>query len=210
MVKTPGRPGRKPRLAKQGQRVSLGLKVTPEIKNRLDAAAELNGRTQSQEAEVRLQQSFRTEDLRDQVLELAFGRIDGDTLFSVFGEILKTAAEVSRLVSDAEHWLDDPATRDAVGTLLRFLVSGLDESPETESPPMKAELLLRQTVVRAMTTPEWLAERRERLGPHAGLIEARVRKLQRQYEAGPKVVISTTIAPLEINNECEAAEPPQL
>lgn len=50
--------GRKAIVAEQGKRVSLGLKVTPDIKNKLDAAARANGRTQSQEAEARLERSF--------------------------------------------------------------------------------------------------------------------------------------------------------
>jgi hypothetical protein len=58
----PSRPGRKPRVANRGQRPSLGLKVTPEIKNKLDAAAKENGRTQSQEAESRIEQTFHDDD----------------------------------------------------------------------------------------------------------------------------------------------------
>lgn len=50
--------GRKALIAEPGKRVSLGLKVTSETKNKLDAAARANGRTQSQEAEYRLQKSF--------------------------------------------------------------------------------------------------------------------------------------------------------
>jgi hypothetical protein len=53
-----GRPARTP---KPGERVSLGLKVTPTVKTRIDALARQNGRTQSQEAELRLEQSFRDE-----------------------------------------------------------------------------------------------------------------------------------------------------
>ena len=89
-------PGRKPRPANQGQRVSLGLKVTPKIKNQLDAAAKLNGRTQSQEAEVRLENSFRNEHVLDEVIDLHFGRSNGDLLLSLFGAVLSTATEVSR------------------------------------------------------------------------------------------------------------------
>ena len=48
------RRGRKAQTAGPGERVSLGLKVTPETKNKLDKAAKANGRTQSQEAEARI------------------------------------------------------------------------------------------------------------------------------------------------------------
>jgi hypothetical protein len=50
-----GRPTKTP---EPGKKVSLGLKVTADIKNKLDMAARVSGRTQSQEAELRLERSF--------------------------------------------------------------------------------------------------------------------------------------------------------
>ncbi|MGO7259023.1 hypothetical protein ACCT32_36365, partial [Rhizobium brockwellii] len=50
--------GRPIKEAEPGKRVSLGLKVTAAIKSKLDKAAREVGRTQSQEAEVRLERSF--------------------------------------------------------------------------------------------------------------------------------------------------------
>jgi hypothetical protein len=55
-----GRPTKPP---KPGARVSLGLRVTSEIKEKLDAAARRTGRSQSQEAEIRLERSFEREGL---------------------------------------------------------------------------------------------------------------------------------------------------
>ena len=54
-----GRPSKAPR---KGARNSLGLRVTAETKNRLEAAAAASGRSQSQEVEFRLERSFRKED----------------------------------------------------------------------------------------------------------------------------------------------------
>lgn len=65
-----GRPTKAPQT--EG-RVSLGLRVSAEIKRRLDAAAEVSGRSQSQEAEFRLERSFERQGLLREVLELAFG-----------------------------------------------------------------------------------------------------------------------------------------
>ena len=62
---------RKPKFT---QRVSLGLRVTAEVKERLDAAAERKGTSQSTEAAVRLEQSFDRESLLTEVLVLAYGR----------------------------------------------------------------------------------------------------------------------------------------
>lgn len=63
-----GRPTKSP----EGERVSLGLRVTADIKRRLDAAAEASGRSQSQEAEFRLERSFDRQGLLEEVLFLAY------------------------------------------------------------------------------------------------------------------------------------------
>jgi hypothetical protein len=65
----PRRPRGRPTV---GERVPLGLRVTPELKRRLDAAAEQSGRSQSQEAEFRLERTFDRENLLPQVLSLAY------------------------------------------------------------------------------------------------------------------------------------------
>lgn len=54
-----GRPRNKP--VKPGDRVQLSLRVTPSLKHSLDAAASHSGRSQSQEAEFRLERSFSEE-----------------------------------------------------------------------------------------------------------------------------------------------------
>jgi hypothetical protein len=50
-----GRPTKRP---KSGQRVPLGLRVTPEMKTRLERAATKRGRSLSQEAELMLERSL--------------------------------------------------------------------------------------------------------------------------------------------------------
>jgi hypothetical protein len=53
--------GRPPKAAPPGKRVALGLKVTSEIKQRLDEEARKNGRTQSQQAELMIERAFQQE-----------------------------------------------------------------------------------------------------------------------------------------------------
>lgn len=55
--------GRPLKIAVLGKRYSLGLKVTGDIKRRLDQEARSSGRTQSQEAEYRLERSFWLDDM---------------------------------------------------------------------------------------------------------------------------------------------------
>jgi hypothetical protein len=58
MGKRLGRPMKPPT---PGQRVPLGLRTTAETKRKLEAAAIESGRSISQEAELRLEQSFERE-----------------------------------------------------------------------------------------------------------------------------------------------------
>jgi hypothetical protein len=66
--------GRPTKPAKQGEKATLSLRVTADLKRRLDAAGGLAGRNLSEEAERRLDTSFRAADMLDQALDLAFGQ----------------------------------------------------------------------------------------------------------------------------------------
>lgn len=59
-----GRPFKAPQ---DGERVMLGLRVSAELKRMLDAAAMKSGRSQAQETELRLKQTFDSEALSDKV-----------------------------------------------------------------------------------------------------------------------------------------------
>jgi hypothetical protein len=113
MAETTRKRGRKAKPASQGARVSLGLKVTPEIKNRLDAEAKRNGRTQSQEAEVRLENSFRYRDALSEVLGLRYGEPIA-ALTILIGDIMDRGRSVASMTRAHEKWLDDQETFDWV------------------------------------------------------------------------------------------------
>ena len=190
-----GEQHRKRRL-KDEKRIPLNLRTAPVIRQQLEAAAARSGRSLSQESELRLQQTFRDERVFDETVDLHFGRIGGDLLIGVVGAVFTAAREVCR-TQHIEYWLDDAALQREAATTLRFLIGGEHPKPEPEVTPTVAELLMRQIVLRIMTSDSWVAQRRERLGPYADLIEARVRDLQERYESGPKVVISTISVPIE-------------
>lgn len=89
--------GRPPKIpSEEGRRVSLGLRVTPTTKLRLDKAAAISGRSQSQEAELRLEHSFARE---DRFPKLA-GDIYGDTLA---GAVLATGKALNLLGKIAHY-----------------------------------------------------------------------------------------------------------
>jgi hypothetical protein len=124
-----GRPGRQPA---EGERVKLGLRVTPSMKKKLDEAAASSGRSQSQEAELRLERSFERQHMLKESLSLAYGPEAAGILLTL-GMIMEAAgrshmwasawADVpsrahlydvhseqwNRLISST--WTDDPASR---------------------------------------------------------------------------------------------------
>lgn len=70
MEKKRARMGRPTKPPSPGERVSLGLRVTADIKRKLDEAAEQSGRSQSQEAELRLERSFELEHFEASIAEM--------------------------------------------------------------------------------------------------------------------------------------------
>ena len=84
-----GRPTRPP---KPGERVTLGLRVTAELKNRIEGAANEKGRSLSQEAEFRLERSFDREELLPEVLTLAYGKSLANVLIAKRHQLVKLHA----------------------------------------------------------------------------------------------------------------------
>jgi TraY domain len=134
-----GRPGREP---VEGERVKLGLRVTAELKRRLDAAAEASGRSQSQEAEYRLERSFERNDLLIDALILRYGRTHAGILL-VLASMMQTVGTshlaISRRASlkppflHAGTWTDDHASLEmgliaGIACLAEFW---LQQSPES-------------------------------------------------------------------------------
>ncbi|MGY3489626.1 putative transcriptional regulator [Bradyrhizobium sp. USDA 4011] len=72
--------GRPIKPAAKGTRVSLGLKVRPEVKKKIDEAAQKSGRTQSQEAEALIEHAlapyFMLEAMRATLAEIEKGNIE--------------------------------------------------------------------------------------------------------------------------------------
>jgi hypothetical protein len=86
-----GRPRKREREA--GEKVHLGIRVTPDMKRRLEEVAHYNGRSQTQEAELRLERSFAREDLLVDALYLRYSREAAGVVLAV-GEIMNTVGVV--------------------------------------------------------------------------------------------------------------------
>jgi hypothetical protein len=175
----PGRPAREPH---PGERVGLSLRVTPETKLSLEVAATTSGRSLSQEAEFRLEQSFRPARFRAEILETAFGP-QGAALMLLLGRLMRHSPGY-RNVSIESDWLDDPDAFAHAETEIQTALSVLrppgDPLPQT-MPHAKnmAEMTMRDLAEAAddQRYPRtWAADLREGLGT------AVVRRLERWVE----------------------------
>lgn len=111
------RAGRPLKPAETGKRVSLGLKVTSDIKRRLDAVAQRNGRTQSQEAEARLERTFWDEQMVA-VWNMTHGDMDIERLLRV--------EQCARYLISSNAWVGDT---DGIEANLTELNRLLNEAP---------------------------------------------------------------------------------
>jgi hypothetical protein len=160
-------PGRKPQPPQPGTRVSLGLKVTPDIKTKLDGSAQESGRTQSQEAEARLERSFGEADALDRAMVLAYGA-DNGPLLHLIGEVL-------RVVTPYGGWLNEEAAVEVVSDGLAHLLNRLrapsdvvvaDDGVERRIDSLLFDLGYDGSEHRPSDNPRarWAAEKRKRFG----------------------------------------------
>lgn len=124
MGKPGKRIGRPTKAPKSGERVPLGLRVTAETKRKLDAAAKKAVRSQSQEAEFRLEQSFNHDDtfggpeLRRYALLMA-------AAFSIGGSKQAHPKQIAEWINDRDAFA--AAVVSVLSSLLKFMP---DATPE--------------------------------------------------------------------------------
>jgi hypothetical protein len=136
-----GRPTKK---AKPGTKASLGLKVTATLKARLEEAAAESGRTQSQEAEYRLERSFDRLNLLREVLELGYGRelaglvqTIGDTAIRVAWSARGVMFVYDRAKAEKvsiDQCLSDPWIFDEVASAVAILLKHLAPTGDAQPP----------------------------------------------------------------------------
>ena len=120
-----GRPTKAPN---PGTRVALGLKVTPDIKRRLDEEARKNGRTQSQQAELMIERAF--------AHEAAFGGGEMTRLAYLMASSFAVAGQ--RDAAGRSDWITDPVTYSngvaaVLDALLNGFPNGADKAPALEA-----------------------------------------------------------------------------
>jgi len=134
----------KPRLgrpAKFGERLPLGLRVTPVLKKKLNDASNAGGRSLSQETEIRLEHSFSTTNVLLEALDLAYGRRWTGLLLALaqVAQITGTrAVAVSQSeFNGCEDWVLDPYSYDQVVSAINVVLEAFRPSgaiPDTPPP----------------------------------------------------------------------------
>jgi predicted transcriptional regulator len=102
----------KARAAAPAKRLPLSLRVTPQLKAKLDAAAAETGRSQTQEIEFRLEQSFDRTELIFDAVKLAYGA-EGAGLILLMARAMFDAGRLSGFKNGpaklpGSRWVDDP------------------------------------------------------------------------------------------------------
>ena len=111
------------------KRVPLSLRVTPQLKSKLDAAAVDTGRSQTQEIEFRLEQSFDRTELIFDSMKLAYGaELAG--LLMLIGRAMSGAGRTAGLKANTfqftgEEWLADPFAYDQASNAAVAVLKGL-------------------------------------------------------------------------------------
>jgi hypothetical protein len=118
----PGRPRSRPD-EEPGQFV--GFRAPRELKNRLEATAAQNGRSISTEAQFRLEQSFRNEDV-DRAMDMAYGPQTAGLIEALGLTIRDTVTLSSSPASPLQSgWLSDPSVFASVKAAVDTIFEGL-------------------------------------------------------------------------------------
>jgi hypothetical protein len=121
-----GRPKREP---EPGERVHLGFRVTPDMKNRVEAAAAASGRSISQEAEFRLERSFSD----DSAFSSPEVRLWAHYLAAKFHKEGSFRAREKGSAVDDKQWMADPdCLRTASFEVIDSLIKDMVRQPDAD------------------------------------------------------------------------------
>jgi len=127
-------------------RVPLGLRVTPDIKKRLDDAAKDNGRSQSQEAEMRLEHTFTATNAVLDALDLAYGRRLTGLILAMAHAAQLTGTRAISLSQynfhSGEDWMSDPYAYDQAVKAIETVLEAYRPAGKIKLPPVQPGMRL--------------------------------------------------------------------
>ncbi len=124
------KPGRPPAGPYEGKRKTLSTRITPELRDKLEAASKASGRSLSQEIELRLDRSFET----DVQLHEAFG---GEHLYALARMIAAILALIES--TSGKTWKTDRQTFEEVKAVIDKTLEAL--GPTAPTAPNDQKLL---------------------------------------------------------------------
>jgi hypothetical protein len=123
-----------------GERLPLGLRVTKETKQRLNRASQLSGRSQSQEAEFRLEQSFQATRTLFDALDLAYGRHWTGIVLALAHAAHMTGTRAMAVnhwdFYGAENWVLDPFAYDQAVNAIKAVLEAFRPKGEIKVAPV--------------------------------------------------------------------------
>jgi hypothetical protein len=130
-----GRPKEK---LEPAERVHLGFRVTPEMKERVELAAKVKGRSQSQQAEMLIEYALDRQDLLSGVLRLAYGP-DLAAVLIMLGDAMKIVGEKGGFYTNptpegTQNWLNIPFAFDQAAKAAKYVLEVLRPQGEIEMP----------------------------------------------------------------------------
>jgi hypothetical protein len=142
------------------ERHGLSLRVSRRVREQLEAASRMSGRSLSQEAELRLESALQDERSFRDNLDYVFGR-QGSAVLQMIGFLMREEGD----------WLDDASAFEAMRYRIHYILKavGPPETPPVEDPKiLRAPRQLLQRLFAQSPDPVWFRwsiELRERLGP---------------------------------------------
>jgi hypothetical protein len=184
-----GRPAKPP---PPGEKASLGLRVTAQLKQRLEDEARRQGRSQSEEAEARIELTFIRQELLGEILELTYGRQSAGLLMAI-GEALRTTGGLANamwLLSSGRspeevdlhntdyhgQWLEDPRGFEAAAKSIALVLELL--RPSGDEPAQGADARFKWEGIPRYVAASLLKSFRDKpVGTHWEGIRSRLGKL---------------------------------
>ncbi len=130
-----GRP--RTRQIQPGDRVQLGLRVTPSLKQQIDRYAFDNGRSVSQECEHRLEVAFQFENLLPDTLRLAYGAQLAAILQMMGNAMKETLKYAAKGSMDDRTWAESPYVFDQVRSAVAEVLTACQPRGEIVPPAPK-------------------------------------------------------------------------
>jgi hypothetical protein len=120
------------------QKTTISVRVSGTLKDQLVAATAKNDRSQSQEAEIRLEMSFREEAFAERALELRYGPRLAAVL-TMIGDLMHQTGriigfQVSGTLEGADNWVEDPTAFDAAGQAAIVALAGVAPAGDVKYP----------------------------------------------------------------------------